>query len=83
MTDHELKIWPEFYWALQAGIKRYEVRSTDRAFMLGQSILFREWSPTAKEYTGQHLIGRITYITPAGTMGLPINLCVFGVELVE
>lgn len=52
-TIHELKSWPEFFGALNAGIKHSEVRLNDRNYQHGDDLLFREWHPDMKVFTGQ------------------------------
>lgn len=63
MTDHELKIYPEYFDAILYHFKRFEVRADDRGFQVGDRIILREWD--GAEYTGRHIKGRITYILPA------------------
>ena len=75
----ELKIWPEPFEAVISGKKRYEVRSVKgRVFHIGDDIMLREYLPKKEQYTGEFFLGRITYITKAGTWGLPKHLLVFG-----
>lgn len=76
----ELKIWPEPFKAILNGRKRYEVRKTDRDFRIGNIIMLREFLPKKEQYSGEFFLGKITYITKAGTWGLPNNLCIFGFE---
>ena len=35
MTQHELKILPEYFVAVRDGIKKFEVRKDDRPFEVG------------------------------------------------
>lgn len=51
MTDHHLKIWPEFFAKLVDGTKTFEVRRNDRGFKMGDVLWLEEWS-TAEHYTG-------------------------------
>ena len=46
MKTHELKIWPEYYKAVHAGHKTYEIRDNDREFAFGDQVILREWDPT-------------------------------------
>jgi len=82
MTTHELKIWPEPFAAVTNFTKTYEVRTADRPFAVGDQVLFREWNPDTKDYTGQECEAEIVHLTPAGEWGLPVNLCVFGIEMI-
>jgi len=42
---HELKIWPQFYCRVADGSKTFEVRSNDRGFQPGDTVILREWDP--------------------------------------
>lgn len=77
---HELKIWSESFKAVIEGKKRYEVRKADREFNVGDEIMLKEYLPKKDLYTNEFFLGKITYITKAGTWGLPKDLCVFGFE---
>jgi len=80
----ELKIWPEPFEAVISGKKRYEVRSVkDRVFHIDDEVLLNEYEPTLGVYTGRNFLGKITYITQAGTWGLPSDLCIFGFGEIE
>lgn len=81
MTTHELKSWPKSFAAIVDGLKTYEVRVADRPFAIGDQVLFREWNPETKEYTGDDCQAAIIYLTAAGEWGLPPNLCVFGIDI--
>jgi hypothetical protein len=80
----ELKIWPEPFEAVISGKKRYEVRSVkDRVFHIDDEVLLNEYEPTLGVYTGRNFLGKITYITKAGTFGLPSGICIFGFEVIK
>ena len=79
-TIHELKICPQEYAALASKAKRHEVRRCDRDFQVGDWLLLRYWDPETEEYNDQQLFREITHITPAGTFGLPDDLCVLSVR---
>ena len=68
MKTHELKIWPPFFEPLLDGRKRFEVRFNDRGFWVGDHILFREWEPESKAYTGHNLLMRVRYILAGGPL---------------
>jgi len=80
----ELKIWTEPFEMVISGKKRYEVRSVkDRVFHLDDEVLLNEYESTLGVYTGRNFLGKITYITQAGTWGLPSDLCIFGFEEIK
>lgn len=57
---HSLKILPEYYDAVHAGLKKFEVRFNDRDFHVGDFIILREWNN--EKYTGRAIHCWITYI---------------------
>lgn len=62
MTTHKLKCLPEFFRALLAGIKPFEVRRDDRGFQRGDHLQLEEWEPAHHEPT------RPTPMVPAPMM---------------
>lgn len=61
-TMHELKTWPEYYDAVAAGLKKFDIRKNDRPFAEGDVLHLREWTPETREYTGRHLYANVTYL---------------------
>lgn len=59
MTEHELKILPEFFDAVVHGVKTFELRKNDRNFAVGDILLLKEWK---HEYTGREVYVRVKYI---------------------
>lgn len=45
MKIHELKIWPEFFDAVDSGKKKFDVRKNDRGFKEGDVLVLREFEP--------------------------------------
>ncbi len=88
MGHHDLKTWPEPFAAVVAGVKRYEIRSRDRDYHVGDTLLLLEWDPAAtrrdwhepKGYSGREHLVRVTYMTDGGQWGLPANMCVMSIE---
>lgn len=72
---HELKCWPEVFQDIYIGTKEFEVRKNDRGFKVGDHLHLREWNPKRGEYTGRHIVKRITYILQS-QFGLPEDICV-------
>ncbi len=52
MTEHHLKIWPEYYQPLVDGRKPYEIRNNDRGYQVNDLLHLQEWIP-GKGYTGR------------------------------
>ena len=40
---HDLKILPEYYDAVDKGVKTYELRFDDRNYAVGDMLILREW----------------------------------------
>lgn len=62
VTDHELKVWPEYFDHLDSGAKTFEVRFDDRGFCPGDVLWLREWDPKTEDYTGRSCYRRSTYV---------------------
>ena len=88
-ATHELKCHPVPFQRIDAGIKRHEIRKTDRDFQLGDILHLREWDPSLdlmsseKKYTGNEIYVRALYISMPGTWGLPIDICVMSIEVIH
>lgn len=59
---HALKTWPENFAALLKGDRTFDVRKADRPFAVGDTVIFQEYDPTAKQYTGQEIKRRISHL---------------------
>ncbi|VXB37760.1 hypothetical protein EXIGUO8H_100011 [Exiguobacterium sp. 8H] len=66
---HELKIWPEYFDAVEAGLKTFEIRQDDRGYKSGDVLTLREYDPTEQAYTGRALCRRVTYMTAYAQRG--------------
>lgn len=88
---HHLKSWPEPFAALKSGTKTFEIRKDDRGFMVGDVLCLEEWEPHnirggdssmdgGFEVGSPDLWYKVTYKAPGGSWGLPVDLCVLGVE---
>lgn len=79
---HTLKVWPNFFEALLAQRKTFEVRRADRPYEVGDVLDMREWHPVELRFTGRTLERRVLYIMAGGAFGLDVNFCIMalGVE---
>ena len=59
---HELKTWPQYFGAILAGVKTFEVRKNDRPFMESDYLLLREWDELSESYTGREKVMFVTYV---------------------
>lgn len=57
---HYLKIRPEYYRAIEKGVKNFEVRFNDRGFKVYDILHLQEWC--GGEYTGRCVDAEVTYV---------------------
>lgn len=79
---HHLKTWPEYFIIVKNGHKTFEVRKRDKDFQLTDAVLLQEWDPITKQYTGQEVAARITYILEEFE-GLRPGYCAMSIKPVE
>jgi hypothetical protein len=78
---HCLKIWPEYYKAIESEEKPFEVRKMDRPFKVGEKLILQEYDPSIGQYTGKECERIITYILKGvGEFGLAEGYCVMGLK---
>jgi hypothetical protein len=71
VTTHLVKSWPEFYHAVEAGYKHFEVRRNDRDYNEGDLLLLQEYDPRENDYTGRSVSRRIGKVWPLDGVGVP------------
>ena len=78
---HELKCWPEYFRAVAAGVKTFEVRKDDRTprFEVGHTLRLIEWDPATGAYTGAELTRFVSYVLRC-TEHLAAGYCVMGLS---
>jgi hypothetical protein len=59
---HDLKCWPDYFDAILAGTKKFELRKNDRGFNVGDVLLLHEWNPATGKYTDRFSLQRVTYM---------------------
>lgn len=79
MSEHELKVWPEFYEHVASGVKPFEARKDDRGFRAGDTLRLREWSK-AGGYTGREFKREVTYVLSGEPWGLLPGYVVLGLN---
>jgi hypothetical protein len=63
-VSHVLKSWPNLFEPLSRGEKKHDLRrGTDRSFVIGDLIHYREFDPARDAFTGRECFATITYIT--------------------
>lgn len=55
-------MWPESYEKILSGEKTYDLRLADWHVEPGDMILFREWDPSTKDYTGRSVEKKVGYV---------------------
>lgn len=58
-----LKTWPEYFDAVDRGIKTFEIRQNDRPFTVGTKLILHEYDPGKDSFTGRTLERVVTYMT--------------------
>lgn len=49
--QHELKILPQWFEAVERGDKNFEIRTTAKDYAIGDELVLREWDE--EQYTGR------------------------------
>ncbi|MBA4849475.1 ASCH/PUA domain-containing protein [Emticicia sp. BO119] len=80
MALHKLKTWPEYFQAVWAKEKTFEVRLNDRNFKVGNKLWLQEFDNKKNEFTGRYIQTRITYILLGGSFGVIEGYCVLGIS---
>ncbi|WP_312631711.1 DUF3850 domain-containing protein [Pantoea piersonii] len=62
--EHNLKILPEHFAPVDAGIKRAELRKNDREYQKGDILNLCEWDGT--NFTGRFAIRQVTHVADVG-----------------
>jgi len=83
--DHELKVWPSYFFSLASGRKAFEVRRDDRGFQKGDVLWLREFDPkkfSKGEYSGNATYARIDYILTGGQFGIEAGYVVMALTFI-
>jgi len=81
---HALKVWPDYFKAIESGVKVFELRKFDRPFNVGEKLLLQEWDPVSETYTGKEETRLITYVlSDADKFGLKKGYCIIGMKEIE
>lgn len=78
---HKLKVWLEYFSALQCGAKTFELRKNDRNFKVGDTLVLQEYDHVHDLFTGNTLEFKVTYVlTEATEFGLMPGYCILGLK---
>ncbi|EJE1164478.1 DUF3850 domain-containing protein [Cronobacter sakazakii] len=61
-VTHNLKILPENYSAVCAGVKRAELRKNDRDYRAGDTLDLCEWDKDDESFTGNYISVTVTHV---------------------
>lgn len=84
MTEHQLRIAPQWFDKLASGVKTSEVRKHDRDFVVGDSVVFIDDTYRFNASVPVRAIrGWITHILPASLFpeGLQVGYSVLSLDL--
>ncbi|EPE3165463.1 DUF3850 domain-containing protein [Cronobacter sakazakii] len=65
-VTHNLKICPEHYSAVCAGVKRAELRKNDRDYRAGDTLDLCEWDKDDESFTGNYISVTVTHVADVG-----------------
>ena len=83
-TIHTLKVWPNYFYALERGDKTFEVRRDDRGFQKGDILNLVEYDPKQlterTRLTGNAMEMLISYVLTGGQFGIEPGYVVLGLH---
>lgn len=83
-VDHELKVWPPHYDAVECDEKPFEIRKADRDFQVGDVCRMREYIPATHgfpgSFSGKVCHRRICYVLNGGEFGMLPGFVVLGIK---
>ncbi len=56
------KFWPEYFDLVASGKKKFDLRLADFDIQEGDTLIFEEWDPKTKEYTGRTIEKTVDYV---------------------
>jgi len=62
MATCKKKIWPQYFEAVVAGKKKFELRLNDFEVTEGDTLVLEEWDPKTQAYTGRKVEKKVTYV---------------------
>jgi hypothetical protein len=79
MTEHKIKVHPQFWDALCSGDKRFELRRNDRAYKVGDKLTLCYYDPSYG-HSGKERMALVTYVLmPEDCPGLMPGYCILGI----
>lgn len=78
---HQLKIDPEYFYAVKFGLKTFEVRLNDRGFKVGDIVCLNEYIANVDHFTSEKINVKITYILTDSTW-VENGHCIFSFKVI-
>lgn len=79
---HEIKCLTEYYQAIEAGDKTFEVRKNDRDYRRYDFLVLCEVVGSARIPTGRKMVYSVRYIMQGGQFGLPDDYVAMSIKKV-
>jgi ASC-1-like (ASCH) protein len=87
MIDMEIKkkTWPEFFELVRQGKKEFDLRLADFDVNPGDTLVFQEFDPETKQFTGREIRKEIKNATKidAGKMWSPEEMSRYGFYVID
>lgn len=83
MTTHKLKIWSEYFDAVNDNKLRGCARRNDRDYKVGDRAQLKEWDTRTGSYTGRECKRRITYVLVGGKWGIDSAYVILSLALID
>lgn len=79
MKVHCIKILPEYFEQVIAGVKLFELRKNDRDYCVNDVLVMKEWGNG--KYLGRKVTVRVTSLLE-NTEGLEKGYCIMGTKII-
>lgn len=56
------KTWPDYFEAVRSGKKCFDARIADFDIKEGDILVFQEWNPKTKKYTGREIPKKVSFV---------------------
>lgn len=62
MATIKKKTWQPWFGYVKSGKKNYDLRLNDFEVQEGDTLILEEWDPVTKQYTGDSVTKKVTYV---------------------
>ena len=81
MAEHCLECLPEHFDATDRGDKTHEIRKDHGGYRVGDVLILERWDPATRDYTGQSIRRRVTYVDQNDDLGCPSGYCIMSLGM--